>query len=343
MYAPDLAKKVLNQTRNTYDGAGRVILAESARDNLVVSSTRTVYNGDRTTVIPPPGGTVTTTVTDPMGRATTLLQYTAAPTLVSPANAFTGTFRVTGGTTTATSYGYDDRGNQAFLTDASGADWKNQYDLLGRVTSKTDPVAGTSSTTYDGVGNITEITDSREKTVSYVYDKINRRTGSFTAAKKDQSAANQVGKWEYDNTNNAVAGMTNPIGKLTTATTYRNGAAYTTQYGGFTAFGASTGETITIPATEGCSVTPTPSRTSTWPSPASRTATPGRLPAACQPRPSPIHTRARWRSPTGRAACWPPTQTSPTMTRGAGSPAEASTPAPARPPWPTSTTTTPAG
>ncbi|WP_259275652.1 RHS repeat-associated core domain-containing protein [Micromonospora chalcea] len=251
VYAPDLAKKVLNQTKNTYDGAGRMILAESARDNLVVSSTRTVYNGDRTTVIPPPGGTVTTAVTDPMGRATTLLEYTAAPALVSPADPFTGTFRVTGGTTTATTYGYDDRGNQAFLTDASGAEWKNQYDLLGRVTSKTDPVAGTSTTTYDGVGNITEVTDSRGKTVSYVYDKLNRKTGSFAAAEKDQSSANQFGKWEYDNTNNAVAGMTNPIGKLTTATTYRNGAAYTTQYGGFTAFGASTGETITIPATEG--------------------------------------------------------------------------------------------
>ncbi|MFC0027954.1 RHS repeat-associated core domain-containing protein [Micromonospora chaiyaphumensis] len=251
VYAPDLAKKVYNQTFNTYDGAGRVILAESARDNLVVSSTRTIYNGDRTTVIPPTGGTTTATLTDPMGRTTKLLQYTAAPTLVSPSNSFTGTYYLTGGTTVATSYGYDEHGNQATLTDANGSTWNSQYDLLARAASKTDPDAGTSTTKYDGNGNITETTNSRGKTVSYTYDKINRKTGSFAASESGQSPANQLGMWVYDNDNNAVAGMVNPIGKLTTVTAFRNNAAYTTQYSGFTAFGASTGESITIPATEG--------------------------------------------------------------------------------------------
>ncbi|RLK09568.1 intein/intein/RHS repeat-associated protein [Micromonospora sp. M71_S20] len=251
VYAADLGKKVLNQTFNTYDGAGRAILVENARDNLVVSSTRTVYNGDRTTVLPPTGGTTTTTVTDPMGRTTQLLQYTAAPTLVSPSNSFTGAYYLTGGTTVATSYGFDGHGNQSTLTDAAGNTWTREYDLLGRVTSKSDPDAGISTTKYDGIGNITEATDARLKTVSYSYDKINRKIGSFAAKQAAQSSTNQIASWVYDNDNAAVPGMTNPIGKLTTTTAYRNNAAYITQYNGFNTFGSSTGETITIPATEG--------------------------------------------------------------------------------------------
>ncbi|MEV4825751.1 polymorphic toxin-type HINT domain-containing protein [Micromonospora sp. NPDC049274] len=249
--AADLKKTVYNQTFNTYDGAGRIILTENARDNQVVSSTRTVYNGDRTTVIPPTGGTTTATTTDPMGRTEKLLQYTSTPTLNSPANPYTGTYYLTGGTTVATSYGYDERGNQSSLTDVGGNIWTSQYDLLGRVTSKTDPDAGTSSTRYDGAGNVTEATDARRKTVSYTFDKINRKTGSFAAPVANQAPANQLASWVYDNDNAAIANMTNPVGKLTTVTAYRNNAAYITQYNGFNAFGSSTGETITIPAAEG--------------------------------------------------------------------------------------------
>ncbi|MEU4556690.1 RHS repeat-associated core domain-containing protein [Micromonospora violae] len=251
VYATDLKKTVYNQTFNTYDGAGRITLTESARDNQVVSSTRTVYNGDRTTVIPPAGGTTTATITDPMGRTEKVLQYTSAPTLNRPANAFTGTYYLTGGTTVATSYGYDQHGNQSSLTDADNNPWSSQFDLLGRVTSKTDPDAGTSSTKYDAAGNVTEATDARLKTVSYTYDKINRKTGSYAAAASAQSSANRIASWVYDNDNSAVLNMENPVGKLTTVTAYRQGAAYVTQYKGFTAFGASTGEAITIPAADG--------------------------------------------------------------------------------------------
>ncbi|MCF0092487.1 tRNA(Glu)-specific nuclease WapA [Micromonospora sp. MH99] len=250
VYTDSLVKKALNQTFNTYDGLGRVILAENARDGVVKSSTRTVYNGDRTTVIPPTGGTVTATVSDPMGRLEEQLQYTAAPTLVSPSNPFTGVYRLTGGTTVATRYGYDSHDNQSTLTDTAGNVWASGFNLLGQVVSKDDPDAGTSTTRYDGAGNVVESTDGRGKTVSYTFDKINRRTGSFAAAVTAQSASNQLGAWVYDNDNTAVA-MTNPVGKLTTATAFRNGAAYSTQWTGFDAFGNSKGETITIPAAEG--------------------------------------------------------------------------------------------
>ncbi|WP_433459403.1 RHS repeat-associated core domain-containing protein [Micromonospora sp. CA-248212] len=249
-YTDSLVKKALNQTYNTYDGLGRVILAESARDGVVKSSTRTVYNGDRTTVIPPTGGTVTATVNDPMGRLEKQLQYTAAPALVSPSNSFTGLYRLTGGTTVDSSYGYDGHGNQSTLTDSAGNVWTTTYNLLGRVIGKDDPDAGTSSMRYDGAGNVIESTDGRGKTTSATFDKINRRTASFAAPTSAQSASNKLAAWVYDNDNNA-ASITNAIGKLTTATAFRNGAEYSTQWINFDSFGNSKGETITIPAVEG--------------------------------------------------------------------------------------------
>ncbi len=55
----------------------------------------------------------------------------------------------------------------------------------------------------------------------------------------------------YDNSN-SVAGVTDPIGHLTTETAYWGGAAYTDQQKAFNVFGESLGETVTIPsATEG--------------------------------------------------------------------------------------------
>jgi RHS repeat-associated protein len=251
VYAPDLGKKALNQTFNTFDGLGRVILAESARDGVVKSATRTVYNGDRTTVIPPTGGTTTTVVTDPMGRTEKQLQYVSAPTLNSPANPFTGIYYLTGGTTVATSHSYDAGGNPATLTDPAGNVWTSRYDLRGQVVSKDDPDAGTSTMRYDGAGNLVETTDSRGRTTSFTYDKINRKTAHHAAALSAQSTGNRLATWVYDNDNLAVATMTNPIGKLTTSTAFRNGAEYRTQWTGFNAFGSSTGETVTIPATEG--------------------------------------------------------------------------------------------
>ena len=57
--------------------------------------------------------------------------------------------------------------------------------------------------------------------------------------------------WVYDNAN-SVAGVTDPVGHLTTETAYWGGAAYTVQQKAFNVFGESLGETVTIPsATEG--------------------------------------------------------------------------------------------
>ncbi|QMU70625.1 RHS repeat domain-containing protein [Streptacidiphilus sp. P02-A3a] len=259
--AANLKDEVPNQDYYTYDGLGRVVVDSSEKDNVVVSSTTTIYNGDRTTVIPTTapipasgvipagGGTVTSTVTDPLGRTTELDSYTSAPTLNTPTNTFTGTWSIAGGTSQAITYGYDSHDNQNTTT-AGGSTWTDTYNLLGQITAKSDPDAGNSTMTYDAAGNLTQATDALGHTVSTTYDALGRKTAQYNAATTAQSSSNETASWIYDNSNN-VTGVTDAIGQLTTSTAYNNGAAYVTQAGAFNAFGESKGETITIPSAEG--------------------------------------------------------------------------------------------
>jgi RHS repeat-associated protein len=241
---------VPDQDVYVFNGLGQTVQDNSRKSASTVSVTTTVYNGDRTTVIPPTGGVIKSTVTDPLGRTSEIDEYTAAPTLVTPANTFTGTWYVTDGTTTATTYGYDGHGNQAVISDSSGNKWTSVYDLLGQVTSRTDPDAGVSTMSYDADGNLLQATDARGDTVSYTYDALDRKTGQYAAPTASQSSSNQMASWVYDNANN-VAGVTFPVGQLTTETSYSGGSAYVIQQKGFNKFGESLGEKITIPAAAG--------------------------------------------------------------------------------------------
>ncbi|MFI9787887.1 RHS repeat-associated core domain-containing protein [Kitasatospora sp. NPDC051984] len=245
-----LDQLVPTQELTTYDGLGRAVRVDSVDRTVVKESTVTVYGGDRTTVIPPDGATVKTTVTDPLGRTVELDDYTARPTVTAPADTFTGNYTVTGGTSQAITYGFDGHGRQNTVT-AAGSTWTSTYNLLGQVTGKNDPDAGASTMKYDAVGNLIQSTDSRGRSVSYSYDALNRKTGAFASAVTAQSDATRTASWVFDNDNNAVAGMTNPIGQTTTVTSYANGAAYETQSSGFNVFGAPLGETVKIPDAEG--------------------------------------------------------------------------------------------
>ena len=50
---------------------------------------------------------------------------------------------ITGGTTQATGYSYNHRGELSDVKDAAtGEDWSRGYNLLGQVTSTTDPNSG---------------------------------------------------------------------------------------------------------------------------------------------------------------------------------------------------------
>lgn len=254
--ATDLGRQVPDQDFFTYDGLGRAVYDVKAKNGAPISTTTTVYNGDRTTTIAPDGGIYATSYTDPLGRIKRLDQYKANPTVNTPANTFTGVFTISGGTPITTTYGFDGHGKQNSVTTTTGT-WTTTYDLLGQAVAKSDPDAGaTSNIRYDGNGNVTEITDSRTQTVSYTYDALNRKTGQYasTVAAQvpyGQPASNQLARWVYDNSDNAVPGMTNPIGQQTGSAAYWNAAAYTKQERGFDLFGNSLGTTVTIPSAEG--------------------------------------------------------------------------------------------
>ncbi|HEX3963173.1 MAG TPA: RHS repeat-associated core domain-containing protein [Trebonia sp.] len=244
--------QVPDQDVYTFNGLGDQVQDASLEYGNTISTTTTVYNGDRTTVIPPAGGVTKATVTDPLGRTSATDEYTAAPTLHVPSNTFTGTWYLTGGTTTATSYGYDGHGNQSTITDASGHAWTTTYNLLGQPTTKADPDAGTTTgMTYDGDGNLLQETTADGKTTSYTYDALSRKTAEYAAASGSGTSSNEIASWVYDNSNDAVSGMKYPVGQLTTEASYSGGSAYTIQQAGFNVFGESLGETVTIPSATG--------------------------------------------------------------------------------------------
>jgi RHS repeat-associated protein len=250
--AADLAAQVPMQNVYTRDSLGRVVIDKNQNNGVPVSTSTTVYNGDRTTTIPPDGGNVATTVTDPIGRTTEIDSYLTRPALHAPANPFTGVFTVSGGSTQPVLYGYDGHGNRSTVRQgAAGPVWSRTYDLLGRATTITDPDTGTAKNIkYDGAGNLTESTDARGKVTSYAYDALSRKLGAYNSAVTAQSTANQSAAWVYDNAN-GVAGVTHAIGRLTTSTAYVDANAYTTQQTDFNIFGESLGTSVTIPSTEG--------------------------------------------------------------------------------------------
>ncbi|MFC1431620.1 polymorphic toxin-type HINT domain-containing protein [Streptacidiphilus sp. N1-3] len=249
---PGQDAQIPDQDVYTFDGLGRTVVDDSLQYSVVKQETVTVYNGDSTTVIPPTGGTATTTSTDPLGRTTALASYTVRPAVTRPADPFTGLWYVTGGTSTAITYGYDGHGLQSTVTDA-GSTWTTSNDLLGRAVGKVDPDAGSSTMVYDADGNLLQATDARGDSTSTTYDALNRKTGSYASATAAQSSGptgNQSAAWVYDNAN-SVAGVTDAVGQLTTETSYSGGNTYTSQALGFNSFGEALGTTVTIPSAEG--------------------------------------------------------------------------------------------
>ncbi|WP_237773866.1 polymorphic toxin-type HINT domain-containing protein [Actinosynnema sp. ALI-1.44] len=158
-----------DRTIVTYDGSGRAERSTAYKGLNATWETRTVYGGDRTTVLSPQGGVASTTVTDVRGKTVELHQYTTPP-------AVSGTGQVTGGAPQVTKYHYTPTGQQDSVTDVAGTTWTYRYDFLGRKTSQTDPDTGSSTTTYNLLNQVTSTTDARGKTLSYEYDALGRKT-----------------------------------------------------------------------------------------------------------------------------------------------------------------------
>jgi RHS repeat-associated protein len=239
--------QVPNQTVTSFDPLGRTIMVTSNDDNVEVRRTATAYYGNTVLTVPPPGGTPTATVTDALGRTTELDSYTSRPHVGTTMNAagFITAVVLTGGTSQATQYQYGTNLLLSAVKDVStGEQWTSSYNnLLGEVTGTSDPNSGASSQAYDADGNLTQVTNANGKTITYTYDALNRKTGQYDGA---STSAPQIASWSYD-----TAGVTDSAGHLVSETSTYGGASYTVAQTGFNAFGESTGETVTIPASAG--------------------------------------------------------------------------------------------
>ncbi|MFJ5548049.1 RHS repeat-associated core domain-containing protein [Streptomyces sp. NPDC093225] len=214
------------QTWNEYDGLGRVTVAKFMSYGQEQWRTTTNYAGaDRVDVTPPTGGFATSTITDARGATVEVRQYKSG----SPTGAYD-----------ATKYAYDVTGRPTVRTDAAGNEWRYTYDLMGQLTSASDPDAGDSSTVYDAGGKVTRSTDARGKSTSYTYDLLGRKTAAYSGT-TTTDASKKIADWSYD---------TKKKGKLDSATRYVGGAAYVSAVTGYDVGYRATGASVTIPSTE---------------------------------------------------------------------------------------------
>lgn len=217
--SPDLTSAADNtvpaMVENIYDGQGRVTDAITRHFGDEAYRTKTLYAGDRTTVIPPTGGTATTTLTDVRGRTTELLQYT-------------NTARTEYQTTRYTYGKYDEPDT---ITDPAGNTWRYTFDARGQKTDADDPDKGTSHTEYDNLGNPTTTTDARGITLTTSYDDLGRKR----TLKKGTTL---LAEWTYD---------TAAKGQLASSIRYINGQPYTTAITAYTDDYQPATSTVTVP------------------------------------------------------------------------------------------------
>lgn len=206
-------------TQNLYDGMGRVTDALSVKFGDEQWRTRTLYEGDRTTVIPPQGGTATTTVTDARGRKTELLQYTNAARTTSE----------------RTRYVYGKYDEPSSVIDPDENTWSTTFDSRGQKTRIVDPDKGTTATEYDDLGRPVLTTDDRGIALTTTYDVLGRKD-------EVRQGTTLLSKWTYD---------TLAKGQLTKSTRYVGAAEYTTATGGFNDRYQPTSTTTTVPAAAG--------------------------------------------------------------------------------------------
>ncbi|GHH28426.1 hypothetical protein Srubr_38570 [Streptomyces rubradiris] len=210
---------VPTMTQNVYDGMGRVTDAIALSYGEEKYRTTTLYDGDRTTVIPPKGGIATTVITDAQGRTTDRLEYTDAARTASQ----------------RTHYSYGMWDEPLTVTDPAGNVWSYGFDARGQKTDIDDPDKGKSHITYDELGNPVTVTDARGITLTTGYDQLGRRT----TVKKGNSL---LAEWAYD---------TIAKGQLTSSTRYIGGNPYTSAVDSYNDAYQPTSSTVTIPAEAG--------------------------------------------------------------------------------------------
>ncbi|WP_327313220.1 polymorphic toxin-type HINT domain-containing protein [Streptomyces sp. NBC_01235] len=229
LFKPADALSVETQSRYTYDGLGRATelrqIAGNGDGGAVLGVTKTIYGGDRTTVIPPVGGAAQTTVTDARGHTTELRLLHARD-----ADAAYDT----------TSYGYSPRGELTRVTDPAGNAWTWTYDLMGRLTDTTDPDKGAAHNEYDDRAQMTSSKDARGAVLAYTYDGLGRKTEL-----RDTSSTGALrAKWVYDTISGAK-------GHLASSSRYVGTQEYKTSIVAYDRLYRSLRTSVTIPSAEG--------------------------------------------------------------------------------------------
>ncbi|MGW5396407.1 RHS repeat domain-containing protein [Streptomyces sp. NPDC003952] len=219
LYTATSINEVPSAAQNIFDGMGRVTDTLSVKFGDEQWRTTTQYDGDRTTVIPPKGGTAATTITDAQGRKTELRQYT---------NAARTTYQ-------STKYAYGKFDEPATVTDPAGNTWTTTFDDRGQQTTVNDPDKGLSTLTYDDAGRVVTARDARNVTLTTTYDKLGRKTAV-------KNGTTTLSDWTYD---------TLAKGQLTSTTRYDGTAEYTTTTGGYNDRYQPTSSTLTVPTAAG--------------------------------------------------------------------------------------------
>ncbi|WP_203567165.1 RHS repeat domain-containing protein [Aestuariimicrobium ganziense] len=229
-----------------FDGLGREIQTTRYKGTTAGATVKTIYGGDRITVLNPAGGITTTTLSDGRGLKREQWQYTTLPTV-------SGT-TVTGGTYTTLAYGYDALGRNTSYSTAVGtpqaATWTTSYDLAGRVVSQTDPDSGTLTTSYYDTGEVKTTTDAAGRAVSHIYDVLGRPTSRLSGT----PTGTQLASWTYDT---APGGL----GQLASQSVYVDGKTYTQTATGYDVGGRPTGSTVSLDVT---GFKPTYTTSQTW-------------------------------------------------------------------------------
>ncbi|MFD7288270.1 polymorphic toxin-type HINT domain-containing protein [Streptomyces sp. NPDC059863] len=229
LFKPDNALAVETQTRTTYDGLGRATetrqIAGNGDGGTVLNTVKTLYSGDRSTIIPPVGGVATTNVVDARGRTTRLLQHhqRSADTSYD-----------------TTSYAYTPRGELTKVTGPAGADWTFSYDQLGRQIKTVDPDKGITTSVYDDRGQLTSTTDARGTTLVSGYDNLGRKT----SLREGSATGTLRAAWVYDTISGAQ-------GQLAESTRYSGGQEYTSKVTDYDQLYRAIKTAVVIPAAEG--------------------------------------------------------------------------------------------